>query len=138
MFINDEVLTGLQRLMALRLAGSPPADAIAATASVWMDAVSRYPIAWNEQQDTQRIRAAFDKLVWECDKWPSVKQFLNALPPRPLPPLLGKAKMSQQQLDEGRLNIQKILDNLEKKRIPNHDGKAALEQAIQMTKEQQA
>ncbi|WP_275689365.1 hypothetical protein [Eikenella corrodens] len=33
-FVSDELLTGLQKLMMLRLEGAPPADGIKLTASV--------------------------------------------------------------------------------------------------------
>ena len=78
LFLNEAVITGLQRLLALRLVGSPPADAIELTASVWIDAMARYPIAWNEQLDGWRINAGFDQLVWQSERWPTVKHLLDS------------------------------------------------------------
>ena len=33
------IATGLQKLLALRLAGTPPEDAIVGTAEVWLEAI---------------------------------------------------------------------------------------------------
>lgn len=133
LFINDEVATGLQRLLILRLNGSPPADAIEATATVWIDAVMRYPVAWNEQQDRWRIQVGFDQLVWKSERWPTVKHLIDSLPNRNPPPPLPKPKMTKQQQERGKQKLKQILEHLEIKRMPpEHDGHAALIQAIQM------
>ena len=135
-FLNDAVLTGLQRLLALRLVGSPPADAIELTASVWIDAIVRYPIAWNEQLDAWRLQAGFDQLVWRSERWPTVKHLIDSLPKRLPPPPLPKPVMTKRMQQEGKQRLKKILDELDVKRMPpEHDGRAALNQAIQTLKQ---
>ena len=134
-FLNEAVITGLQRLLALRLVGSPPADAIELTASVWIDAMDRYPIAWNEQLDGWRISAGFDQLVWQSERWPTVKHLIDNLPKRIPPPPLPKPAMTKQMQKEGKKKLQQILNELETKRMPPpHDGRLALNQAIQTMK----
>jgi hypothetical protein len=64
-FVSDELLTGLQKLMMLRLEGAPPADGIKLTASVWMEAIASLPIQWDEQQDAGRFTRAFACLLAE-------------------------------------------------------------------------
>jgi hypothetical protein len=78
-WLRVEVLTGLQKLYALRLPGTPAKDSIAGTAEVWLEAVASCPIAWDQDLDTQRIRAAFAALFRECDSWPRPKLLLANL-----------------------------------------------------------
>ena len=134
-FLNEAVLTGLQRLLALRLVGSPPADAIELTASVWIDAIDRYPIAWNEQLDGWRINAGFDQLVLQSERWPTEKNIKDCRPKRIPPPPLTKPTMTKQMQKEGKKKLQKILAELDVIRMPPpHDGRQALNQAIQTMK----
>ena len=81
-FVSDELLTGLQKLMMLRLEGAPPADGIKLTASVWMEAIASLPIQWDEQQDAGRVTRAFACLLAEIERWPAPKMLIKHLPPR--------------------------------------------------------
>ena len=135
LFLNEAVITGLQRLLALRLVGSPPADAIELTASGWREAMSRYPSGWNDEWDGWRINAGFDQRVWKSERWPTVKHLIDNLPKRIPPPPLPKPAMTKQMQKEGKKKLQQILNELEAKRMPPpHDGRQALNQAIETMK----
>lgn len=84
------IATGLQKLLALRLAGTPPEDAIVGTAEVWLEAIWNNGCQWDEHLDRERMERAFLVLFRICDRWPPPKLYLDNLgaraPPRQLPP----------------------------------------------------
>ena len=108
-FVSDELLTGLQKLMMLRLEGAPPADGIKLTASVWMEAIASLPIQWDEQQDAGRITRAFACLLAEIERWPAPKILIKHLPPRKeLPQLEHKKQLTAEEQARGRENLKKL------------------------------
>ena len=80
------IATGLQKLLALRLAGTPPEDAIVGTAEVWLEAIWNNGCRWDEQLDRERLERAFLVLFRVCDRWPPPKLYLDNIgaraPPR--------------------------------------------------------
>ncbi|MEG1971345.1 MAG: hypothetical protein RR101_14630 [Burkholderiaceae bacterium] len=84
-WLRAEIATGLQKLLALRLAGTPPEDAIGLTAAVWLEAITGTAIAWDESLDRNRVRRSFLTLTSTCDRWPAPRAFLINLPQRPAP-----------------------------------------------------
>lgn len=88
-WLQVEIVTGLQKLFALRLPGTPPEDAIVGTAEVWLEAVRSTRIEWDQSLDTPRVRRAFASLFRLCDRWPVPKLFIDNLgsraPPKALP-----------------------------------------------------
>ena len=108
-FVSDELLTGLQKLMMLRLEGAPPADVIKLTASVWMEAIASLPIQWDEQQDAGRVTRAFACLLAEIERWPAPKMLIKHLPPRKeLPQLEHKKQLTAEEQARGRENLKKL------------------------------
>jgi hypothetical protein len=87
--IHNAVVTGLQKLLALRMPGTPAAGALQATAAVWIEALENANIAWDENLDTRRIEAAFASLIRHCEQWPQPAHFFHRLPARTYPPALG-------------------------------------------------
>lgn len=79
-WFGDAVAAGLQRLVALRLPGTPAADMLQATAKVWIGALLSRPIDWQEARDLPRIRQAFLTLTATMDHWPSPSEFMAAFP----------------------------------------------------------
>lgn len=79
-WLAKAVMAGLQRLLALRLRGSPATDMLAGTAKAWLAAIVSRPIAWDEQRDLPRIQRAFIDLSATVDQWPSPKQLMDAMP----------------------------------------------------------
>ena len=135
-FIRNEIITGIQKLMSLRLAGSPAADTITATAGTWIEAIAGLDINWNAEQDRRRIIKAFEKLIVTCDRWPSPKQFISCLPPRPPQVALPPPKITKEEKEQGKQRIKQIQSELfNRLRTPSqHDGKHALEQAIEINR----
>ena len=107
--VSDELLTGLQKLMMLRLEGAPPADGIKLTASVWVEAIASVNISWVEQLDKGRITAGFTRLFAEIERWPTPKMLIRCLPPRPEPPKLEhKRQLTPEEKARGRENLKKL------------------------------
>lgn len=75
------ILEGVQRMLGLRLPGSPAADMVQTTANLWIEAITNLNRVWIEERDTDRIRKAFRTLAATMDRWPAPKHFLEALPP---------------------------------------------------------
>ena len=108
-FVSDELLTGLQKLMMLRLEGAPPADGIKLTASVWVEAIASVNISWAEQLDKGRITAGFTRLFAEIERWPTPKMLIRCLPPRPEPlKLEHKKQLTPEEKARGRENLKKL------------------------------
>lgn len=77
-FLN-EILTGLQKLYTLSLDRTPAADVLPGTASTWVEALTMGR-NWDQQRDTPRIREAFARMKLDAQRWPSPRDFLDALP----------------------------------------------------------
>lgn len=107
-WLKDEIVSGLQKLYALRLPGTPPADAIKGTGIVWLDAISSMPAAWDADQDIPRIRHAFSTLLRTADNWPSPRRFIDAMPQRRQQQSLPAPKMTEQQRQANIARIQQI------------------------------
>ena len=134
-FINEEVKIGLQRLVCLRLEGTPPADVLGFTGQIWVDAMRQLPIGWNAPQDKGRIAASFNVLIRQSTRWPAVKHLIDNLPKRAPLPALAAPKITPKQRKEGKQKLNQILQTLEIKMMPlEHDGHKALEQAIQLNR----
>ena len=112
-FVSDELLTGLQKLMMLRLEGAPPADGIKLTASVWVEAIASVNISWVEQLDKGRITAGFTRLFAEIERWPTPKMLIRCLPPRPEPlKLEHKRQLTPEEEARGRENLKKLYQKI--------------------------
>lgn len=81
--LHNAVLTGVQRLLVLRLPGTPARDTIEFTALVWTDAIAARPVTWNVDRDLKRFAAAFRTLEGTSEKWPNPAQFMKCLPAIP-------------------------------------------------------
>jgi len=114
-WLRTEIVTGLQKLLALRLPGSPAADTATATAEVWIEALSNAAIAWNEQLDRARVRAAFGRLVVSCDRWPAPEAFFRHLQARAYAQPALTSKMTDKQLFESRRYIRSLMDKFVKR-----------------------
>ncbi|WP_311515314.1 hypothetical protein [Oligella urethralis] len=112
-WFQREMATGFQKLLTLRLKNTPADEVIEGTLATWIDALSNNRV-WNEQRDTPRLQAAFRTLCQYSEAWPSIHEFLNALPaPEPLA-ALPEPKVSPEVALE---NIAKIKEMLTKKPI---------------------
>ncbi len=81
--LQKAVIEGIQRLIVLRLPGSPASDTLPALQAIWIDALLHRPITWNVERDLPRIQQAFRWLEGTAEKWPNPAVFLQCLPPVP-------------------------------------------------------
>ncbi|OIP06964.1 MAG: hypothetical protein AUK53_11835 [Betaproteobacteria bacterium CG2_30_59_46] len=107
-----EIVTGLQKLLALRLAGTPPEDAIVGTAEVWLEALWHSGTAWSEHLDRERVRRAFQTLFRICDRWPSPKLLLDNLGSRPQPKALPTPPASPEQIARNKDRLRELIESL--------------------------
>ena len=102
-WIEEELRKGLMQLMCLGLPWSPPGDMMQGTLMAWSAAV-RHNRVWDQQMDGPRFHAAFLTLMAECEQWPTPKQFVQSMPPRPelkaLPPKPVDQAKVQKMIDE--------------------------------------
>lgn len=104
--IYNALIEGLQKLLVLRLRGAPAADSVVAVAAIWEEALC-HSEGWRVE-DLPRMRKAFAQLYADCREWPSPRNFLERLPPRPPPPALPNPPISP----ERRAALRKILSDL--------------------------
>ena len=88
-WLQDLVLSGLQKVYMLSLEGTPAAEILPGTALAWGEALVADRI-WDEALDTDRIVAAFATLARTRERWPAPVHLLAAL--RPREPLRGLPK----------------------------------------------
>lgn len=94
-WLEAEVAEGLAALHVLRLPNTPAADQINKVVDVWLVALMEAHHGWDATQDAALIRKAFRRLCAACERWPAPKQLLDALPPRPSPPMLPAPPVSE-------------------------------------------
>lgn len=82
-WVYNQMIEGLQKLLVLRLAGAPPADAVEAVVAVWEEALVPRVWAWQPETDQGRLPAAFRCLIRDAERWPSPKMLAERIPPRP-------------------------------------------------------
>lgn len=117
-WLQDEILDGLSALLLLGLPDRPAEDVVVAVAEVWYSAVTAHGRDWDSERDLPRIRRAFQLLTAECERWPSPKEFLTMIPPRPKPKALPPAQPTEESFAVGRGFLRDILGKL-KKALPS-------------------
>ncbi|MFZ5659162.1 MAG: hypothetical protein ACOY5C_04815 [Pseudomonadota bacterium] len=119
-WLEREIASGLQGLLALRLPGAPADDSVTLTLDIWLVAV-KHAVTWNESADTTRIRHAFQTLFRTCVHWPAPKQFLDALPQRVPPKALSPPELTPEERARNIARMRELLDSLPKRRRKNKD-----------------
>lgn len=109
-WLLDGIATGLQKLACLSLDRTPAAEVLSGTAGAWLEALTE-DRAWDEHRDSDRVRRAFVKLALVCRRWPSVPEFLDALPPVPAPLALAR-DFRPASPDVARQNAERIIEML--------------------------
>lgn len=79
-WLQDELVTGFQKLYCLGLERTPAAEILPGTAKVWVETLADR-FTWDQQRDTPRIRRAFVILAGTRRNWPLPQDFMDALPP---------------------------------------------------------
>lgn len=119
-WLRFEIASGLQKLLALRLMGTPPEDAIVGTAEVWLEAMEHCGVQWVEYLDRERVRRAFQTLFRTCDRWPAPKLFLDNLGNRDPPKALPSPPITPEARERNRAKLREIMESLAKsKRMSN-------------------
>ena len=112
----NQMIEGLQKLLVLRLQGSPPADATAAVAAVWEEALTPITWAWQPETDGERLPTAFRHLIRQAEKWVQPAQLIKQIPPRRELPVAGlleqKQPLSPEQREANRRRLKQILNQL--------------------------
>jgi hypothetical protein len=111
-WLRHEVVSGLQRLLLLALDGGPALDSIEGVAMAWVDACLVWPIAWDRDADTPRLRHAFRVLAAGSRRWPAPVQLRDALPPRQAPPAMPPPAVDAARVAEMQREIRAILAGL--------------------------
>lgn len=111
-WLRSEIASGLQKLLALRLMGTPPEDAIVGTAEVWLEAMERCGIQWVEHLDRVRVRRAFQTLFRICDRWPAPKLFLDNLGNRDPPKALPEPPITPEARERNRAKLREFAESL--------------------------
>lgn len=78
-WLINELSLGLEKLLQLGLEGQPAHDTTGKTLMVWVEAICCDRV-FDEDRDVRRFRKAFRTLMTTCDRWPTPKKFLDALP----------------------------------------------------------
>lgn len=119
-WLRCEIASGLQKLLTLRLVGTPPEDAIVGTAEVWLEAMEHCGVEWVEHLDRERVQRAFKAVFRLCDRWPAPKLFIDHLGNRDPPKALPEPPVTREERQKNRAKLRKIMESLAKsKRMSN-------------------
>jgi len=110
-WFREVIGTGLQKLVLIRLAGTPPADLLTSTAGAWTEALWTRG-QWDESADRPRMERAFSALLRTCDRWPTPKAYLDHLGNRPPQPQLPPPPLSPEQRAQNRARLHAMLQDL--------------------------
>lgn len=114
-WLHNAIVTGVQKLYALRLVGTPPEDAVLGMATVWLEAIDRPGIEWDEALDSARVQRAFRRLFRQCDRWPSPRMFLDQLGNRDPPLALPPPPMTPAEVERNRERVRELVAMLARK-----------------------
>ncbi|MFJ3469078.1 hypothetical protein [Pseudomonas sp. NPDC090201] len=132
-WLKREIAAGVSGLLALRLDGSPAADAMVKTAEIWLIAMTKGR-EWKEEQDSVRIRKAFETLFATCERWPPPALLLRELPVQPVEQRQIKHKRTEEQIRTGNKALDQITAGM--KRRANPDAALKTDNQIEETKRQ--
>lgn len=93
--VKEEIMLGLQKLLALQLERAPALETLAKTGLVWIEAIG-YERCFADE-DAPRFREAFVRLAARCKSWPSPVALLEVLPDRPPLPALPEPEITPEQ-----------------------------------------
>ncbi|MCP1659311.1 hypothetical protein [Neisseria perflava] len=110
--LYNEMVGGLQMMLALRLSGAPAADTVGALAQAWEIALTCNRV-WDATLDAGRFQTAFAVLAGQINRWPVPADVLNALPPRPEPPKLAhRYAPTAAEKAQGKDNLRRIAESV--------------------------
>ena len=121
--VKEEIMFGLQKLLALQLERSPALETLDKTGLVWMEAIG-YERCFADE-DAPRFREAFVRLAARCKSWPSPVALLEVLPDRPPLPALPEPEISPEQRAENLAFLDDLLAGI---RMPGSKPREEAEQ----------
>ena len=121
--VKEEIMLGLQKLLALQLERSPALETLAKTGLVWIEAIG-YERCFADE-DAPRFREAFVRLAARCKSWPSPVALLEVLPDRPPLPALPEPEISPEQRAENLAFLDDLLAGI---RMPGSKPREEAEQ----------
>lgn len=121
--VKEEIMLGLQKLLALQLERSPALETLDKTGLVWMEAIG-YERCFADD-DAPRFREAFVRLAARCKSWPSPAALLEVLPERPPLPALPEPEISPEQRAENLAFLDDLLAGI---RMPGSKPREEAEQ----------
>lgn len=121
--VKEEIMFGLQKLLALQLERSPALETLDKTGLVWMEAIGHNRCLTDE--DAPRFREAFVLLAVRCKSWPSPVALLEVLPERPPLPALPEPEISPEQRAENLAFLDDLLAGI---RMPGSKPREEAEQ----------
>ncbi|WP_454993695.1 hypothetical protein [Cardiobacterium hominis] len=121
--VKEEIMLGLQKLLALQLERSPALEILAKTGLVWIEAIG-YERCFADE-DAPRFREAFVRLAARCKSWPSPVALLEVLPDRPPLPALPEPEISPEQRAENLAFLDDLLAGI---RMPGSKPREEAEQ----------
>ena len=121
--VKEEIMLGLQKLLALQLERAPALETLAKTGLVWMETIGHNRCLTDE--DAPRFREAFVLLAARCKSWPSPVALLEVLPERPPLPALPEPEISPEQRAENLAFLDDLLAGI---RMPGSKPREEAEQ----------
>ena len=121
--VKEEIMFGLQKLLALQLERSPALETLDKTGLVWMEAIGHNRSFADE--DAPRFREAFVLLAARCKSWPAPAALLEVLPERPPLPALPEPEISPEQRAENLAFLDDLLAGI---RMPGSKPREEAEQ----------
>ena len=121
--VKEEIMLGLQKLLALQLERAPALETLAKTGLVWIEAIG-YERCFADE-DAPRFREAFVRLAARCKSWPSPAALLEVLPDRPPLPALPEPEISPEQRAENLAFLDDLLAGI---RMPGSKPREEAEQ----------
>lgn len=121
--VKEEIMFGLQKLLALQLERAPALETLDKTGLVWMEAIGHNRCLTDE--DAPRFREAFVLLAARCKSWPSPVALLEVLPERPPLPALPEPEISPEQRAENLAFLDDLLAGI---RMPGSKPREEAEQ----------
>ncbi len=83
-WFTSVIVSGLQRLAAMRLPATPLDGDLRLAAAVWIAALWARR-AWDADRDAPRLEAAFLALAGHARRWPGPAELIDHLPPKATP-----------------------------------------------------
>lgn len=107
-WLQNEILTGFQKLLCLGLERQPAAEVLPGTVRAWIEALTSR-LSWDEVRDAPRIRKAFVTITATRRSWPTPADLIEVLPPPKGQPRLERPTGIPETVEAREARLQKLL-----------------------------